>query len=333
MRRRTANGILLTLALAAACATARASEATPEQWARRCQAQPPTRYIWPQGTLLWGTQPLRPDDPNSSVLSAVSAGAVEHGLYRLQGGRIVAGSGSGSAVGAVLRGESSDGTAVDVAICGEEPVAGEPDMAWYRVQIWSPVSQEWENPCAGSRSVPDPRALAVGGTWDRTGAHHDAPSALTFACETGAIAKCVRWGYKPWETVGGEPVAPLHQACTRMARADYCGDGQSHTRDGTLIDIYDASHLLARTVRPTTIWQPDRASFEAAWGPDGAVCLARARDDRPLGAIQRECPGRFSSGALDLGDGDRCSLRREGASPGGALLRNRSYPAARGEGG
>jgi hypothetical protein len=261
----------------------------------------------------------------------VDAGGPEGGLYQLRGGRIVPG--HGEVVGAVMRGEASDGSAVEVAICGEEPVASEPDMAWYRVQIWNAVSQEWENPCASSRAVPDPRALAVGGTWDRTGAHQDAPGRITLACETGAIAKCVRWGYKPWEAAVGGPLAPLHQACTRMARADYCGNGESHTRDGTPIDLYDARGVLARTTRATALWQPDRASFEAAWGPDGAVCVARARDDRPLGTIQRECPGRFTEGeVVDLGGGDRCALRQGAAPVKEALLRNRSYQARR-EGG
>ena len=34
-------------------------------------------------------------------------------------------------------------------------------------------------------------------------------------------------------------LASYHQACTRMARADYCGDGTSHTQDGTWIEYYD----------------------------------------------------------------------------------------------
>ena len=326
-----ASGVLLALA----SVPASGGEPPGDRWQRRCQNLGSTRWIWPQGTALWGTHPLRPGDENSGVLAAASLRGVRFGAgeLALEGGRLVEKSGKG-VVGTVLRGESSSGRSVDVAICGEEPVAGEPDMAWYRLQIWNASSQEWENPCTGTKDMADPRALAVAGTWDRAGARSDAPGKITFACENGAIAKCVRWGYKPWKTAGGQPVAPLHQACTRMARADYCGNGTSHTQDATLVDIYDSRGLLARTTSPTARWQPDRASFEAAWGPDGAVCLARTRDDRPVDAILKECPGRFSRGPeLDLGDGDRCSLRRDKTGPAGALLRNRSYPASAARGG
>ena len=30
-----------------------------------------------------------------------------------------------------------------------------------------------------------------------------------------------------------------YNACIRLLRADYCGDGRPFTRDGTLVDIYD----------------------------------------------------------------------------------------------
>ena len=34
-------------------------------------------------------------------------------------------------------------------------------------------------------------------------------------------------------------MADYHQACIRAAAADYCANGTSFTKDGTLIDIYD----------------------------------------------------------------------------------------------
>ena len=51
---------------------------------------------------------------------------------------------------------------------------------------------------------------------------------LTLACEGGAITKCIRWGYQPWAQHSGSSLKELHQACTRMARADYCGTGLGH---------------------------------------------------------------------------------------------------------
>ena len=90
------------------------------------------------------------------------------------------------------------------------------------------------------------KAIAVAGTWDATGARTGSTTAFTFGCTSGVIAKCVRWGYKPWKVINGKAMNDYHQACTRMARADYCGDGVSHTRNGTLIDMYDGLGIQSR---------------------------------------------------------------------------------------
>lgn len=114
-----------------------------------------------------------------------------------------------------------------------------------------------------------------------------------------------------------------------MARADYCGDGRGHTANETSIDMYDRSGVQIPT-------PPSRAStgsrpmvFEAAWGPDGAYCLARTRYLEPVNAIMEQCPGRFVSGIhKDLGDGDVCTVQRasrEHDATAGWLLRNRTY--------
>ncbi len=58
-----------------------------------------------------------------------------------------------------------------------------------------------------------------------------------------------------------------------MVTADYGGDGISHTRDGTLIDFSDRLGLQRPQRGPS--WHA--LSFEAAWGPDGAVCVRRTR--------------------------------------------------------
>jgi ADYC domain len=188
------------------------------------------------------------------------------------------------------------------------------------------VAQEWENPCVAVDRVPDPRALAVAGVWNDSGARKDVPGRFTFACENGAITKCALWGYKPWASRGGQSLTELHQACTRMARADYCGNGNSHTYQDNPIDMYDQLGLLARTKEASAAWDPAKASFEAAWGPDGATCLSRTRDGRALETVLKECPTRFQKGAVaELGEGDRCAVQQAGASPKAALLRNHSY--------
>lgn len=108
--------------------------------------------------------------------------------------------------------------------------------------------------------------LFLAGAWDERGDHDDSdPSALTFACPSGVLHKCVSWGYQPW-AVGEE----LHQSCTRLARADYCGTGTPWTRDGTLIDVYDVAGVQSPTGEAGL-------SFEAGWGPAGAVCVSEPR--------------------------------------------------------
>jgi hypothetical protein len=53
-----------------------------------------------------------------------------------------------------------------------------------------------------------------------------------------------------------------------MVRADYGGDGQTATRDGEPVAACDPSGVIPC---------PDGARIEAAWSPDGATCVARAR--------------------------------------------------------
>lgn len=306
-----------------------------ERYARRCKGQAPQRYINPQGTMLWGTKrswdtERAVADGSSVLLSAALAPlqpvSAEVKALRLEGGQLVVSPAGKEIVGTVVQGTSSDGKPVEVAICGADTSSEDPETVWYRIEAWNAMAQEWENPCVAIDRTTNPRAVAVSGVWDASGARQDVPGRFTFACENGAIAKCIRWGYKPWASRDGKPLTELHQACTRMARADYCGDGRSHTHESTTIDYYDALDLSARTTEVSASWDPARGSFEAAWGPDGATCMAHTRDGRALEMVLQECPNRFRAGSLvDLGDGDRCSVQRTDVNPRSALLRNRSY--------
>jgi hypothetical protein len=228
-------------------------------------------------------------------------------------------------VGAVLEGITSEAEPVEVAICGAEPAQEDERTVWYHVQIWNEESARWVNPCVATSRVLNPRALAVPGVWNERGARQDIPGRFTFACESGAIAKCVSWGYKPWEQKDGSALTDLHQACTRMARADYCGDGRSYTHQNTFIDMYDNQGLLTPTTQAVAGWEPMKASFEAAWDADGALCLSRTRDGRKLEQVLASCPDRFEPVPEQLDQGDRCTHRRKGADSKAPLLRNRSY--------
>ncbi|MDJ0592923.1 MAG: ADYC domain-containing protein [Pleurocapsa sp. MO_226.B13] len=138
----------------------------------------------------------------------------------------------------------------------------------YTVIYYSATDNSWYPLCQPD-SAGINQAIPLTGRWDRTGAYIDDRS-ITFACTNGALAKCVRWGYKPWKSIKGESLRDYHQAYTRMVRADYCGNGIGHTKDGTPIDVYDRLSIQQRTKK-------SGMSFEAAWNVDGAVYLNRTR--------------------------------------------------------
>ena len=174
--------------------------------------------------------------------------------------------------------------------------------------------------------MPDPRALAVSGVWDASGAHQDAPGRFTLACENGVISKCISWGYKPWASYNGESLAEAHQACTRMARADYCGNGQSHTHEDTTVDMYDRLGVLTRTTEGSPDWDPGARLVRGGLGarrrhvPGAHPGRTRGGDDPP------ECPERFRlSSTAERTEEARCLARRDGVGAGPALLRNQSY--------
>jgi hypothetical protein len=126
------------------------------------------------------------------------------------------------------------------------------------------------------------RAIPLAGVWTADGRHLHAEGLFELACTSDAIGKCARMGYHPWKS---EAAWDMHQACTRMVRADYCGDGVSHTRDGMRIDLYDRVGIQKDEPEPGM-------RFEAAWGKDGAVCVARPRlaDGPPPAEVVAACP-------------------------------------------
>ncbi|MBL8633626.1 MAG: pentapeptide repeat-containing protein [Myxococcales bacterium] len=132
-------------------------------------------------------------------------------------------------------------------------------------------------------------------------------SRFTFSCVNAALGKCALWGYAPWKTGFQETynsstktrdLGPSHQACQRLVRADYCGDGTPHTRNGTPIDVYDTY----------SIQTPDNVggnTLEADWRADGAHCIKHTRwgtadstvtpGETDLQYVQRVCPSRLAA--------------------------------------
>ena len=100
------------------------------------------------------------------------------------------------------------------------------------------------------------------------GSKEENSTLVTFACQGFALYKCIDYGYPPWKKVNGVRLNNHHQACVRMLRADYCGDGRSWTVNGTVINMYDNLGIQL----DTETW-----SLEAEWDIEGARCLSHQR--------------------------------------------------------
>lgn len=172
-------------------------------------------------------------------------------------------------IGAQFIGEVSDGRKINLRIHDLISDPKDPGLSYYEFEYWSASQSSWNNAC-----LPDikgkQRAILAEGVWDETGKHHSSNSLFTLGCTSSAIGKCAMWGYKPWESVRDVSLQPFHQACTRMVRADYLGNGETHTKDGTLIAFTDI--LGVNQNKPDS-----RMKIEAGWGIEGAVFISRLR--------------------------------------------------------
>ena len=175
-----------------------------------------------------------------------------------------------------------------------DPKDSEKETYLYTVFYLDSTDSKWKNLC-----TPDAeniaKAIPLTGSWDKTGAHTESSDIITFGCTSGVLAKCVRMGYKPWKTINGTSLRDYPQACTRMARADYCGNGKSHTRDGTPINIYDVLGIQKEATNTGMV-------FEAAWSPDGATFINRTRWYETLAEIRKECPDKLKNRLNQSGD-------------------------------
>jgi ADYC domain-containing protein/pentapeptide repeat protein len=160
----------------------------------------------------------------------------------------------------------------------------------YTLEQWLPDTSSWQPACpvdTDGRRV----AIPLAAIWDEHGDRIESTSLFTFGCTTGVIAKCYRWGYRPW-VAGYGNLATMHWACTRLARADYCGNGKPHTQDGTWINVWD--NLPAPgPIQLHGAHPPPGMIFEAGWNTGGAVCLGRTRWISDMVEIAATCPARL----------------------------------------
>ena len=164
-------------------------------------------------------------------------------------------------------------------------------------------------------------AIPLAATWDAHGDRADGGALFTFGCTTGVIAKCYRWGYRPWVSGYGD-LATMHWTCTRLARADYCGNGVPHTQNGTWVNVWDTLPAPGPVQAHGTT--PLGMVFEAGWSTQGAVCLSRTRWlSSEIQQITNGCPDRLIPPGLGetVCDGENEAL---GFGP-QAMMFNESY--------
>ena len=229
---------------------------------------------------------------------------------------------SGKALaGAVLTVADSQGTTalvavtnVDVEVDAQDPKI---ETSLYTLVTLDASKNAVKNVClpdADGRSV----AIALSGRWDETGAHI-ADGSISFHCTSGAIAKCVRLGYRPWLSYKDKSLADYHQACTRMVRGDYCGTGTAQTKEGTEIDFYD--NMSLRVLEPSLL-----LTYEASWSKQGAYCISRERWLSLSTLLTPACKGQFSLliQPSPILQSDLCFAVRIGAQSSDALISNRT---------
>ena len=206
-----------------------------------------------------------------------------------------------SLVGTILETSNADGTTSLMRI--DSVVQDGPTGMWEYGVSYQDTKGKWQPLCGMDKTSPV-LALPLAGSYDETTGNYQPDSSLfTFACVNAALGKCTLWGYHPWETrsecLSGlncktQSLQPWHLACTRMVRADYCGNGVAHTRDGTPINIWDNFGILTADA---TKWE-----LEAEWSTQGAVCVRhprwiqadRAASLTDLEYVRRNCPERLA---------------------------------------
>ena len=154
-------------------------------------------------------------------------------------------------------------------------------LSYYDGATWQPACGK--DPTGaytkGVANAPIP-SIAFSDTWNLVNGFNIVldPDLFTFSCVNAAIGKCVVWGYQRWSTRqecnGGnckvQDLSFFHQACTRLVRADYCGNGKPHTRNGTSIDVSDSIGIQNKD-------GVAGFSLEADWRHDGAHCIRHTR--------------------------------------------------------
>lgn len=196
------------------------------------------------------------------------------GSLQLDGSRLVDEGGWPLEAGARLPAVADDGLPLDLEIYAVEERGG---AVLY--DVLTPIDGRLANIC-GQEGV---GAVPMEGVWDyASGRWFPWDGAITFACATGVIGKCIELGYAPWKptitvSTGQVQMTALLQICTRALRADILGDGRPHTRDGNLVDISDFFWIQEHVGHLDELEWSGSWPAEAVWHAGGAACVDHLR--------------------------------------------------------
>ena len=207
---------------------------------------------------------------------------------------------------ATMEGETESGDGVSLKV---DQVFWSPTASRYLYNVkYYDEDGNWQWLC-GEDTFGNPiAAMPLMKAWYlNTGNEWEDLTRFSLSCVNAALGKCDLWGYKLGNVnrnesynseIRSRDLAVLHQTCQRLVRADYCGNGTPHTRNGTSVDVYDAYGIQT----------PDNLgtqSLEADWRPDGAHCIRHSRwttaDSTVTGGqsdidyVQATCPSRLAS--------------------------------------
>lgn len=231
-----------------------------------------SRYLTITALLLLAACGPSMAEPKLGPAASIGKVAVEHSVFVLttaDGARLT----SRDLVGSTFEMQIGPNRMAQVRIDGVTPAAERPQVLLHHFSIIDSKTGKARSLCDadayGRRA-----GFPVRGTFRDDGSYVPAGNnsdAWLLSCTSGSQAKCVLWGYDPdGRAADGRSLAQWYQACQHVVRADYDGKGVPHTKNGTEVDVWDDAGVQTSAHDPAS-------TFEAGWGPDGAVCVARTR--------------------------------------------------------
>lgn len=230
------------------------------------------RHLTITALLLLVACDRAPPEPKGGVATPIGKVAVEHSAFVLttaDGARLTSRELVGSTFEMQIGPNQTGQVRIDSVTAAEE----RPMVLLHHFSIVDSKTGE-ARPLCDADAYGRKAGFPVRGTFRDDGSYVPASKdsgAWLLTCTSGSQGKCVLWGYDPdGSAADGRSLAAWYQTCQHAVRADYDGKGVSHTKNGTEVDVWDDAGVQTSAHDPAF-------TFEAGWGPDGAVCVARTR--------------------------------------------------------